>query len=166
MKKFERLQVFAAALAGILLVQAGLGLLVKAEVERRAGVRLEGRYVPVPLRWAFYLKNVRVDAGSKFKVSAGDLEVRYSLLPFGPERFRVRLKGMGLKIQLLDKWAKIQGTNGEVPVTRFDADLRWAGKHMTLESIHLDSPSFQFNIQPSAGGPRQPGMPLPSLRES
>lgn len=155
---FKLVVVFAAALV---VLQAAAGLFIRGELERRLKIKIEGRYEPSFLQPQFYLRDARFELKKKFRVSAGDLEVRYNPLPLGPSPLHVWLKGVGLKLQLLDSWAEMQGTNKEVLVTRFEAELQLSGKNLMLHSIHLESPAFEFNIQERQG----PAIAVPASGE-
>lgn len=124
------------------------GLAVSHLIQRRLDLKVEGIFVPIPFFPAFYLRDARFHWKDRVELLSGDLKVDYDPASFVAGRIlRVRLSGNHLEIRLLGRWAELEDTE-HAQVDQFHAGLGFGPQGLEeIDSVRLQSPTFQFQIR-------------------
>lgn len=141
----------AAVLAAVLVfafLQTAAGYWVLWQVQKKAHVRIEGRFIPSFLWPSFRLEHAKVIYQDRFEAD-GRLKVRYNLLPFSPDLLHVWIDGSGMDLRLLGKWAEVRSVEKEARLDRFKAELELMRRGVVLHAADIQSTVFQFQLKKS-----------------
>ena len=147
------------------LLNMGTGLWALKRLEKKAGTRIHGTFIPHLLQPSFTLKNASLTWQNRFTVVSGTFLVRYHPLSVLAGRsFRVQVNGAGLVVRLLENSALSGVHPSEIKVDRLDADFTVSPrKALEIFSLNVQSPELKFNFSEKD---RNPVKPVGSLTEN
>ncbi len=130
------------------LLNMGTGLWALKRLEKKAGTRIHGTFIPYLLQPAFTLKNASLTWQNRFTVVSGTFFVRYHPLSVLAGRsFRVQVNGSGLVVRLLENSALPGVHPSEIKVDRFDTDFTVSPRKVPeIFSLNVQSPELEFNF--------------------